>query len=235
MDSMFAMGHVVIRRKRNVVGDDPQYVVLFRCIQTMNPVYPYNTCYTGGDTLRFCFCCCCCLRAVKLMCSFAINLAAVSLRCCETGGRRAVGAADPSAHGQRVPGWRRHLSGCFQTGLMGVGGTLGGVKRKRHNSTYRNKDFHAGRSFTLRTRTKGLLLDRGQGDSRKHIAPYGHSFIISTLPENTRIPFTYSPSIHINMGCMYTHPPSTGATSQTKPSGWSLLRRACCPLSQDSV
>ncbi|KAF3843143.1 hypothetical protein F7725_001992 [Dissostichus mawsoni] len=48
IDSTFAMGHVVIRRKRNVVGDEPQYVILFRCIQNMNPVYPYNTCYTGG-------------------------------------------------------------------------------------------------------------------------------------------------------------------------------------------
>ncbi|CAK6959302.1 tumor necrosis factor ligand superfamily member 13B [Scomber scombrus] len=48
MDTTFAMGHVVIRRKRNVVGDEPQYVILFRCIQNMNPVYPYNTCYTGG-------------------------------------------------------------------------------------------------------------------------------------------------------------------------------------------
>ncbi|XP_026231351.1 tumor necrosis factor ligand superfamily member 13B isoform X2 [Anabas testudineus] len=48
MDRTFAMGHVVIRRKRNVVGDEPQYVTLFRCIQNMNPVYPYNTCYTGG-------------------------------------------------------------------------------------------------------------------------------------------------------------------------------------------
>ncbi|KAM9850497.1 tumor necrosis factor ligand superfamily member 13B [Aulostomus maculatus] len=48
MDSMFAMGHVVIRRKRNVVGDEPQYVILFRCIQNMNPNHPYNTCYTGG-------------------------------------------------------------------------------------------------------------------------------------------------------------------------------------------
>nr|XP_057938333.1 tumor necrosis factor ligand superfamily member 13B [Doryrhamphus excisus] len=48
MDSTFAMGHVVIRRKRTVVGDEAQYVILFRCIQTMNPVYPYNTCYTGG-------------------------------------------------------------------------------------------------------------------------------------------------------------------------------------------
>ncbi|KAM7380384.1 hypothetical protein PAMP_003686 [Pampus punctatissimus] len=48
VDSTFAMGHVVIRRKRNVVGDEPQYVTLFRCIQNMNPIYPYNTCYTGG-------------------------------------------------------------------------------------------------------------------------------------------------------------------------------------------
>lgn len=48
IDSTFAMGHVVIRRKRNVVGDEPQYVILFRCIQNMNPVHAYNTCFTGG-------------------------------------------------------------------------------------------------------------------------------------------------------------------------------------------
>uniref|UniRef100_UPI0037E71690 tumor necrosis factor ligand superfamily member 13B n=1 Tax=Semicossyphus pulcher TaxID=241346 RepID=UPI0037E71690 len=50
MDSYLgqAMGHVVIRRKRNVVGDEPQYVVLFRCIQNMNEDDPFNTCYTGG-------------------------------------------------------------------------------------------------------------------------------------------------------------------------------------------
>lgn len=48
MDTTFAMGHVVIRIKRNVVGDESPYVTLFRCIQNMNPVYPYNTCYTGG-------------------------------------------------------------------------------------------------------------------------------------------------------------------------------------------
>ncbi|XP_051938376.1 tumor necrosis factor ligand superfamily member 13B isoform X1 [Hippocampus zosterae] len=48
MDSRFAMGHVVIRRKRTVVGDEAQYVILFRCIQSMDSVYPYNTCYTGG-------------------------------------------------------------------------------------------------------------------------------------------------------------------------------------------
>lgn len=51
MDSIFAMGHVVIRRKRTVVGDETPEVILFRCIQNMNPVYPFNTCYTGGEPL----------------------------------------------------------------------------------------------------------------------------------------------------------------------------------------
>lgn len=49
IDATFAMGHVVIRMKRNVVGDESPYVTLFRCIQNMNPVHPYNTCYTGGE------------------------------------------------------------------------------------------------------------------------------------------------------------------------------------------
>ncbi|XP_023271611.1 tumor necrosis factor ligand superfamily member 13B isoform X1 [Seriola lalandi dorsalis] len=48
MDSTFAMGHVVIRWKSNVVGNDDPFAVLFRCIQSMNPVFPFNTCYTGG-------------------------------------------------------------------------------------------------------------------------------------------------------------------------------------------
>ncbi|XP_051259476.1 tumor necrosis factor ligand superfamily member 13B isoform X4 [Dicentrarchus labrax] len=48
MDSTFAMGHVVIRRKRNVVGNEYPNPVLFRCIQNMNPITPFNTCYTGG-------------------------------------------------------------------------------------------------------------------------------------------------------------------------------------------
>ncbi|XP_047457056.1 tumor necrosis factor ligand superfamily member 13B [Mugil cephalus] len=47
-DSTFAMGHVVIRSKKIVVGDESKNVFLFRCIQSMNPVYPFNTCYTGG-------------------------------------------------------------------------------------------------------------------------------------------------------------------------------------------
>ncbi|XP_067299537.1 tumor necrosis factor ligand superfamily member 13B isoform X2 [Pseudorasbora parva] len=47
-DSTFAMGHIVIRIKSNVVGDESQHVVLFRCIQSMNRVNHFNTCYTGG-------------------------------------------------------------------------------------------------------------------------------------------------------------------------------------------
>ncbi|CAL8268513.1 unnamed protein product [Lota lota] len=48
MDRIFAIGHVVIRRKRNIVGDEPQNVILFRCIQSMDPVESFNTCFTGG-------------------------------------------------------------------------------------------------------------------------------------------------------------------------------------------
>ncbi|KAM4732019.1 tumor necrosis factor ligand superfamily member 13B [Anableps anableps] len=48
MDSTFTMGHVVIRWKRYVVGNEDQDVHLFRCIQSMNPDYSFNTCYTGG-------------------------------------------------------------------------------------------------------------------------------------------------------------------------------------------
>ncbi|TRY66715.1 hypothetical protein DNTS_011636 [Danionella cerebrum] len=48
-DSTFAMGHIVIRTKKNVVGDESQHVVLFRCIQSMNRVNHFNTCFTGGE------------------------------------------------------------------------------------------------------------------------------------------------------------------------------------------
>lgn len=40
-----------------------------------------------------------------------------SLRYCETGGWRLLGASDPPGHSRRVPEWRFHLSGCSQTGL----------------------------------------------------------------------------------------------------------------------
>ncbi|KAG9327897.1 hypothetical protein JZ751_018394 [Albula glossodonta] len=42
------MGHIIIRRKKNIVGDELQDVTLFRCIQNMNMQFPYNTCYTAG-------------------------------------------------------------------------------------------------------------------------------------------------------------------------------------------
>ncbi|XP_013872954.1 tumor necrosis factor ligand superfamily member 13B isoform X2 [Austrofundulus limnaeus] len=48
MDSTFTMGHVVIRWKKYVVGNEEPDVHLFRCIQSMNPTYSFNTCYTGG-------------------------------------------------------------------------------------------------------------------------------------------------------------------------------------------
>ncbi|XP_060732228.1 tumor necrosis factor ligand superfamily member 13B isoform X1 [Tachysurus vachellii] len=47
-DPHYAMGYIMIRMKKHVVGDESQHVVLFRCIQTMNVKVPYNTCYTGG-------------------------------------------------------------------------------------------------------------------------------------------------------------------------------------------
>ncbi|XP_076858025.1 tumor necrosis factor ligand superfamily member 13B isoform X2 [Brachyhypopomus gauderio] len=47
-DPTYAMGHIVFRTKKNVVGDESQHVVLFRCVQNMNDKVPYNTCFTGG-------------------------------------------------------------------------------------------------------------------------------------------------------------------------------------------
>lgn len=43
-----AMGHVVIRKKSSMVGNESQYVILFRCIQYMPSNKSDNTCYTGG-------------------------------------------------------------------------------------------------------------------------------------------------------------------------------------------
>ncbi|KAJ8256133.1 hypothetical protein COCON_G00199970 [Conger conger] len=48
MDKTFAMGHVITRRKQTVVGDELRTVTLFRCIQSMDAQYPFNTCYTAG-------------------------------------------------------------------------------------------------------------------------------------------------------------------------------------------
>lgn len=48
MDTTFAMGHFIVRKKQNIVGDELKKVILFRCVQNMDPDFPYNTCYTGG-------------------------------------------------------------------------------------------------------------------------------------------------------------------------------------------
>lgn len=69
MDSTFAMGHVVIRRKRTVVGAEVPDEVLFRCIQSMNSDYPFNTCYTGGELNGWqgdCKMPYCCLKVFKV-------------------------------------------------------------------------------------------------------------------------------------------------------------------------
>uniref|UniRef100_A0A8C6L0X4 TNF superfamily member 13b n=1 Tax=Nothobranchius furzeri TaxID=105023 RepID=A0A8C6L0X4_NOTFU len=47
-DKTFTMGHVVIRWKHSIVGNEDPDVHLFRCIQSMSPEDSYNTCYTGG-------------------------------------------------------------------------------------------------------------------------------------------------------------------------------------------
>lgn len=117
MDSTFAMGHVVIRRKRTVVGDESPDVILFRCIQNMNPVYPYNTCYTGGETvlLFMSSSICVCGDCIRVSCAHFF-----SFRYCEAESGGPLGAAHPTPHSQRVPGRRLHLPGCRQTGLKCV-------------------------------------------------------------------------------------------------------------------
>lgn len=80
MDTTFAMGHVVIMKKRNVVGDEAQHVTLFRCIQNMNPVYPYNTCYTGGECVFVgactfvCVHACVCVLFLSVLTVFSIGI-----------------------------------------------------------------------------------------------------------------------------------------------------------------
>jgi hypothetical protein len=80
MDTTFAMGHVVIRKKRNVVGDEAQHVTLFRCIQNMNPIYPYNTCYTGGESVFVAACtfvcvhACVCVLFLSVLTVFSIGI-----------------------------------------------------------------------------------------------------------------------------------------------------------------
>ncbi|XP_015283032.1 PREDICTED: tumor necrosis factor ligand superfamily member 13B, partial [Gekko japonicus] len=46
-DELFVMGHLIQRKKANVVGDDLSLVTLFRCIQNMPQANPNNSCYTA--------------------------------------------------------------------------------------------------------------------------------------------------------------------------------------------
>ncbi|KAM8975777.1 tumor necrosis factor ligand superfamily member 13B [Pelodytes ibericus] len=47
-DELFAMGHVIQRKKVHKVGDDPIVITLFRCVQNMPEHLPNNSCFTGG-------------------------------------------------------------------------------------------------------------------------------------------------------------------------------------------
>ncbi|XP_053313507.1 tumor necrosis factor ligand superfamily member 13B [Spea bombifrons] len=47
-DELFAMGHLIQRKKVHKVGDDPISITLFRCIQNMPEYLPNNSCFTAG-------------------------------------------------------------------------------------------------------------------------------------------------------------------------------------------
>ncbi|XP_032774981.1 tumor necrosis factor ligand superfamily member 13B isoform X7 [Rattus rattus] len=47
-DPIFAMGHVIQRKKIHVFGDELSLVTLFRCIQNMPKTLPNNSCYSAG-------------------------------------------------------------------------------------------------------------------------------------------------------------------------------------------
>ncbi|KAM3934937.1 tumor necrosis factor ligand superfamily member 13B [Leptodactylus fuscus] len=47
-DDVFAMGHIIQRKKIHIVGDDPSLVTLFTCIQNMPESNPNNSCFTAG-------------------------------------------------------------------------------------------------------------------------------------------------------------------------------------------
>ncbi|XP_020384153.1 tumor necrosis factor ligand superfamily member 13B-like [Rhincodon typus] len=47
-DNIFTMGHFVKRIKANIVGNEPQTSILFRCIQNMPACCPNNSCFTAG-------------------------------------------------------------------------------------------------------------------------------------------------------------------------------------------
>uniref|UniRef100_A0A8C6RNA2 Tumor necrosis factor (ligand) superfamily, member 13b n=1 Tax=Nannospalax galili TaxID=1026970 RepID=A0A8C6RNA2_NANGA len=47
-DKIFAMGHLIQRKKVHVFGDELSLVTLFRCIQNMPETLPNNSCYSAG-------------------------------------------------------------------------------------------------------------------------------------------------------------------------------------------
>lgn len=47
-DHVFAMGHIIQRKKIYIVGDDPSLITLFTCIQNMPESNPNNSCFTAG-------------------------------------------------------------------------------------------------------------------------------------------------------------------------------------------
>ncbi|XP_063806829.1 tumor necrosis factor ligand superfamily member 13B [Pseudophryne corroboree] len=47
-DTVFAMGHLIQRKKAQLVGNDPGLVTLFRCIQNMPQSDSNNSCFTAG-------------------------------------------------------------------------------------------------------------------------------------------------------------------------------------------
>ncbi|XP_072361888.1 uncharacterized protein [Scyliorhinus torazame] len=57
-DNCMAMGHVVQRRKANVVGNERRIMTLFRCIQNMPNNTASNTCFTAGNAFLTVFCNC---------------------------------------------------------------------------------------------------------------------------------------------------------------------------------
>ncbi|XP_078094547.1 uncharacterized protein LOC144509515 [Mustelus asterias] len=47
-DNTFTMGHFIKRIKASIVGNEPQSIILFRCIQNMPACCPNNSCFTAG-------------------------------------------------------------------------------------------------------------------------------------------------------------------------------------------
>ncbi|XP_075054149.1 tumor necrosis factor ligand superfamily member 13B [Mixophyes fleayi] len=48
IDTVFTMGHLIQRKKAQLVGDEPDLVTLFKCLQNMPQSNPNNSCFTAG-------------------------------------------------------------------------------------------------------------------------------------------------------------------------------------------